>query len=69
MLIFPNAIFWGVILKIFTIFVPEKASNIDNLPINEYVRTKHLDIHVKSLRRKGVYHDQRTRIIILIGSI
>ena len=69
MLIFPNAIFWGVILKIFTIFVPEKASNIDNLPINEYVRTKHLDIHVKSLHRKGVYHDQITRIIILIGSI
>ena len=52
MLIFPNAIFWGVILKIFTIFVPEKASNIDNLPINEYVN-KALGYSREEFAQKG----------------
>ncbi len=30
----------GVILKIIIIFVPGKVLNMDNLPLNEYVKTK-----------------------------
>ncbi|WP_416333503.1 helix-turn-helix domain-containing protein [Bacteroides bouchesdurhonensis] len=30
----------GIIPKIIPIFVPEKVLNMDNLPLNEYVKTK-----------------------------